>query len=160
MKLLIQILSAYMAVFPLVAKEPTNWSSLFQVRLVVDQPTEDSEAMTMTVKGTGKTIMRTINVQKKSLIDLTVVAKAAVTKHPLSGKPLIEITLTDEGRKQFAEVTRKYIRQELAIIFDGKIYTTFAGEAKDGIFPLVVSESQTEATLTVKKLNAALKGRH
>ena len=97
MKLLFQIFSAYLAVFPLVATEPANFPSLFQVRLVVDQPTEDSEAMTMTVKGTGKTIMRTINVQKKSLIDLTVVDKAAVTKHPLSGKPLIEITLTAEG---------------------------------------------------------------
>jgi preprotein translocase subunit SecD len=60
-------------------------------------------------------------VAKEVLLDQSAVQSATFGKSP-QGYAEIGITLTDAGRKQFAEITREHLHQRLAMVIDGKLW--------------------------------------
>jgi preprotein translocase subunit SecD len=131
---------------------------VFQMRLVVSSPTEDSVPMVWVTQNGDNTFTNVLNVQKTVLLDGTAVKSAKMTNDPM-GHPEIYLNLTDEGAKKFAEVTRQNLHQQLAILVDGRVCTAPiihavipAGEIQiNGVF------SKREAKDMVRKINDALK---
>ena len=95
---------------------------IIQFRLVVDNPTADSEPMTIVQSGQSPYPPEVLNVQKAVLLDSSDVKNATATVGRI-GQPFIDIKLTDNGSKRFAEVTRQNIGKRLAIVIDGKLYS-------------------------------------
>jgi hypothetical protein len=136
-----------------VAADSTN-SPVFQIRLVLDTPSANSEPMSIS---NGVDQVEVVNLQKKVLLDQTAIKSAKVVKDNL-GHPQIAINFTESGREQFAEVTRENIGKRLAIVIDGRVYSA----------PVVMSEisgganitgsfSEQEAEELAKRLNPSLK---
>ncbi len=94
----------------------------FQIRLVVDVPSVDAEPMSHVVSNHAGSPPQTetLYVQRTVLLDQTAVKSANVITNTL-GMPCIEIVFTDQGRRQFAEITRWNLHQRLAIIVDGQL---------------------------------------
>src|SRR5437867_7985516 len=88
-------------------------SPVFQIRLVVDAPSGDSEPMTIV----SKERKEVVNVQKSVLLDQTAVESAGVRTDEL-GHAQIEVTFSAAGRKRFAQIPRAKVGQRLAIIID------------------------------------------
>lgn len=121
---LILVHSAAIAAIAAVAAEPSK-PPVFQVRLVVDAASVDSEQMTF-IGRSGEdrdTHRETLNVQRAVLMEATSVKSATVVTNAGTGNPEIEIALTEEGQRRFAEVTGQNIGKRLAIIIDGQIYS-------------------------------------
>lgn len=100
---------------------------MIQFRLVVDKPTADSEQMTLVQPDNSPRQPRqpqpeVLNVQKAVLLDGSDVKNATPSVGRI-GQPFIDIKLTDNGSKRFAEVTRQNIGKRLAIVIDGKLYS-------------------------------------
>ena len=97
---------------------------IIQFRLVVDNPTADSEPMTVVQPNNSpkQPQPEVLNVQKEVLLDHTAVKSATVEVDPL-GNTVIGIKFTNDGAKRFAEVTRENVRKRLAIVIDGKLYS-------------------------------------
>ena len=93
---------------------------VFQMRLVLDAPSGDSEVMMLVIKIKNSPHTNALNVQKTVLLDQTALKSATAATDAL-GQPVIEITFTDAGAKRFAEVTRQNIHKRLAIIIDGQL---------------------------------------
>jgi len=95
---------------------------MLQFRLVVDNPTADSEPMTEVQPDNSPIKPDVLNVQKAVLLDSSDLknAKAGVDSFQ---QPIIEIKFTDDGAKRFADVTGKNIGERLAIVIDGKLYS-------------------------------------
>lgn len=94
----------------------------FQMRLVVDAPSDDAEAMNLVFSGSaGRTHQETLYVRKTALLDQTAVKSAKVVRDNM-GKPQIDFQLTNAGRKRLAEVTRELIHKRLALVIDGRLY--------------------------------------
>jgi len=96
----------------------------FEVRLVVDTASSDSEQLTLIQHGTNgeKTPEERLDVQKKPLLDRSALKAAAVQKNAVSGASEIQVTFTEQGARRFAEATRDHVGQRLAIVIDGKVY--------------------------------------
>jgi preprotein translocase subunit SecD len=94
---------------------------MIQFRLVVDNPTADSEQMTVVQPDNSPRQPEVLNVQKAVLLDSSDVKNATASVDPL-GQPIIEIKLTADGAKRFADVTGKNVGERLAIVIDGKLY--------------------------------------
>lgn len=95
--------------------------SAFQFRLVVDNPTADSEKMTVVRSNNSSRQPEVLNVQKEVLLDNSFVKNATVVVDG-GRNPEINVKLTDDGAKRLAEVTRQNIGKRLAIVIDGKLY--------------------------------------
>ncbi len=94
---------------------------IIQFRLVVDNPTADSEPMTVVQPDNSpRQPGEVLNVQKAALLDSSDMKNASVMVEN-RGKPKIDIKFTDDGAKRFAEVTRQNIGKRLAIVIDGKL---------------------------------------
>lgn len=95
---------------------------IIQFRLVVDNPTADTEPMTEAQPDNSPRLPDVLNVQKTVLLDSSdmKIAKAGVDSLQ---HPIIEIKFTDDGAKRFAEVTRQSIGKRLAIVIDGRLYS-------------------------------------
>jgi preprotein translocase subunit SecD len=121
MKKLIPLIAVCLIASAAIAADSST-SPAFQVRLVLDAPSADSEPMKQITISTDN-IVHTIvlNVQKTVLLDQTALKSANAGKDGL-GQPVIDIELTDAGATQFAEVTRQNIHKRLAIIINGKLY--------------------------------------
>jgi hypothetical protein len=136
--------------------------AVFAMRLVVDAPSDDAEAMNLVFIGSaGRTHQETLYVRKTVLLDQTAVKSAKVVRDNM-GKPQIDFQLTNAGRKRLAEVTRELIHKRLALVIDGRLYMA----------PVIQSEinsgggniahnfngqefSEQEAEALAKKLNDA-----
>jgi hypothetical protein len=94
---------------------------ILQFRLVVDNPTADSEQMTVAQPNNPPRQPEVLNVQKAALLDSSDVKNATASVDPLR-QPIIDIKLTDDGAKRFADVTGKNVGERLAIVIDGKLY--------------------------------------
>ena len=72
----------------------------------------------------GKTSIEQVIVKKKAENGLSgdIVKSAMVIRDSL-GKPKIEFTLSDDGAKRFAEVTRNNVGRQLAIVLDHELYS-------------------------------------
>jgi hypothetical protein len=93
---------------------------VFQIRLVLDTPSGDSEPMTLVTKYGDNINTDVLNIQKKVLLDQTALKSAKPGQDGL-GQPVIYIDLTHAGAKQFAEMSRQNIHKRLAIIINGQI---------------------------------------
>jgi preprotein translocase subunit SecD len=95
-------------------------------------------------------------VAQEVLLDHTAIQSAWLGK---SGQayPSIEISLTDSGRKQFAEITRQHLHQRLAIVLDGKLWMAPVVQSPitEGKASVTGSFSEDEASALVEKINAA-----
>ena len=132
--------------------------SVLQFRLVVDNPTADSEQMTIAQPNNPARQPDVLNVQKEVLLDQTAV-KSATFGAQISGVPdnfpgpmRISIKFTDAGAKRLAEVTRQSIGKRLAIVIDGKlvsaplIITAITGGAAEITGNFTKEEARTLAT--------------
>ena len=115
-------------------------SPFFQMRLIVDAPSEDAEPMVLIHKSKdgARKSEEPIYVQKRVLLDQTAVRSAALTTNTPEGSPRIEIRFTDKGKIGFAELTRKLTGRRLAIIIGGQVYDAprIGGEIPGGIVEL------------------------
>ena len=93
-----------------------------QFRLVVDNPTADSEPMTLVETPQHSMPPEVLNVQKDVLLDQTDVKSAAAARDRL-GNPMIGIQFTSDGAKRFAAVTRENVGKRVAIVIGGKLYS-------------------------------------
>ncbi|UCD29691.1 MAG: hypothetical protein JSV03_04200, partial [Planctomycetota bacterium] len=102
---------------------PPSGASVFQMRLVQDDATADTEQMTITRSLTDATytIPETLNVRKEVLLDRNAVSSATVQTQGPSRRPVIEVVLTEKGQKVFADITRQNVGKRLAIVVDGKL---------------------------------------
>jgi preprotein translocase subunit SecD len=95
-------------------------------------------------------------VAKEVLLDYTAIQSAWLGP---SGQayPSIELSFTDSGRKQFAELTRQYLHQRLAIIIDGKLWMAPVVQSPitEGKASVTGGFSEDEASALVEKINAA-----
>jgi preprotein translocase subunit SecD len=131
---------------------------VFQLRLVLESPSADSEQIALTTKSVDHARTETLNVQKTVLLDQTALRSAKSSMDSL-GQPVIDINFTDDGGKRFAEVTRQNINRRLAIIIDGVLYQApvIRTEILAGKAQISGSFSKQEATDLVAKINQSLR---
>ena len=132
---------------------------VFQMRLVVDTATEDSEEMVMFDKGKVPEQKETLHVQKKVLIDQSHLKSARVIKDKQLGTSQIEIRFNDEGTKRLAEVTRNMIGKRLAIVIRGQLYSApnVMTEISGGVATINGSFSEEEARDLAARITDSLK---
>jgi preprotein translocase subunit SecD len=135
----------------------SSTSPVFQIRLVLDAPSADSEQMTLETKHPNIPA-NVFNVQRTILLDQTALKSARASTDGL-GHPIIDIVFSEKGTKEFAEITRRYIGKRLAIIIDGKLYQApvLKTEIKGGKAQISGSFSQEEANAFAKEISKALK---
>jgi RNA polymerase sigma factor (sigma-70 family) len=146
----VAVLSVGMAT--LLAQKP---ATVFQVRLVFDQATADSEPMPLIRPGTTETL----HVQKTPLLDQKAIRTATVQKNPQTGAAEIQVALTDQSATRFAEVTKLHLGKRLAIVIDGKIYSApiVRSEIRGGLVTISGNFTEQEATQLVEKINEAVR---
>jgi RNA polymerase sigma factor (sigma-70 family) len=133
----------------------------FQLHLVVDDADENAQSMTNNITASdGKTAPETLYVQKSPVMDYTAISSASVATDPL-GAPLIEILFTDQGREQFAKITKENINKRIAIAIDGQLYSAPVVKAEITGGKAQVSGSFTleQAQELAAKINDALESR-
>ena len=131
---------------------------IFQIRAVLEAPTDQSEQMSIVTSSEGK-VVRTevVNVQKEVLFDQSALKSAEVKT--AQGHPVIAITFTDDGRKRFAEVTRQHLGMRLAIIIEGRLYCApkIMAEITGGKAEVVGQFSESEAKDLAEKIAKAIR---
>jgi hypothetical protein len=143
-------------------KNPANEakSIRFELRWVVDEPSVDAERMVLVFQGTNsaKSHSEPLYVQKEVMLDASAVQSARASRDSL-GRADIEFTLTDDGRKRFAEVTRQHIGQRLAIVIDGRIQSAplINSEISDGKGVIEGNFSDSETQELANRLNHVAK---
>jgi len=97
-------------------------SSGLQMRLVLDAPSRNSDAMVLltTNQRSGTVFRETLHVQKKVQLDRSALAAASVSTNALGDRE-IDFVLTETGKRKFARVTRENIGRRLAIVVDGRV---------------------------------------
>ena len=138
-----------------VAAGSTN-SSIFQIRLVLDAPSADSEPMSIITNGVNRA--EVVNLQNKVLLDQSALKSAKAVRDNL-GQFQIVINLTESGQKQFAEVTRENIGKRLAIVIDGQLYSApmINAEISGGVAVISGGFSEQEARELAAKIMESLK---
>ncbi len=130
---------------------------VFQVRLVADAPSADTEQRTLITTRGDQVHREVLNVQKTVLLDQKAL-KSAELSTDVAGHPIIDITFTDTGRKQFANVTRQRIGKRLAIVMDGRLCAApvIRTEISGGKAQISSDFSKEEATSLAKQINDAV----
>jgi len=97
-------------------------TSPFQLRLVVDGASDSAETLAMQpAHGAESGARESVSVERQPLMDHALVRSVAVIADPLGGGPQIEVQFNDEGREEFARLTREHLNQRLAIALDGRV---------------------------------------
>jgi preprotein translocase subunit SecD len=101
---------------------------------------------------------RTLPVERKVLMDARAVAAAEAVLDRM-GRPQISLTLTAEGTKTFAEITRKNVKRQLAMVSDGKVLSapTIQTEIAGGKAVITGSFTMKKAREIAAKINEAAK---
>jgi preprotein translocase subunit SecD len=121
MRKAVQLISLWL--LPLVAiATDSSASPFFQMRLVLDAPSNHSTQMVLVSKGKNGDRKETLDVQDTVLLDETALSSATATTDEISHDPCIEIVFNKEGAKRFAQLTRQNIGNRLAIIIGGQVY--------------------------------------
>ena len=133
---------------------------VFQLRLVVDQPTTNTEPMDFIIHNSDGNYTNVLNIEKSVLLDQTALKSAAVIKDGL-GHPAISLEFTDTGAEQFAAVTRQNVHRQLAIIIDGRLCSVphIMMEISGGTAQISGRFSKQEAKALAAKINDALAGK-
>jgi preprotein translocase subunit SecD len=157
MKKIIHLISGCLIAVAAVAADSST-SQVFQMRLVADQPSSETEQMTLVQIWHGKEQKEVLFVQKTALLDQTDLKSATVSTNAQMSTPQIDISFTDKGTKRFAEVTRQNIGKRLAIIIGGQIYSAphIQAEITSGDGQITGSFSEQEAQDLAAKISKAL----
>lgn len=144
------------------SRESSSGASAFQMRLVEDCPTAETEPMTMDISLSDPTnpTAETLHVRKEILVDSSAVASAEVRSQALlSQAPVVEVIFTDEGRKAFADVTRQNIGRRLGIVVAGKLIMAprIEAEVSEGIAQISGRMTTAQATELAEVVNAGVK---
>jgi preprotein translocase subunit SecD len=157
MKRIVSLVSGCLITLALAAADSST-SQVFQMRLVVDKPSSETEQMTLVQKWQGKEEKEFLFVQKTVLLDQADLKSAIVSTNASADAPHIDIAFTDKGAKRFAEVTRQNIGKQLAIVIDGQVYSAprIAMEITVGRAEISGSFSEQEARDLAAKISKAL----
>ena len=130
----------------------------FQVQLVLDEPGDDAETVTNL---TGGNISETLYVQKAPLLDYNSIASAVVRTNEATGAAEIDVEFSDQGREQFANITKENINKRLAIVLGGQVYSApvIRSEITGGKAQITGQFSREEAEELAAKINEAIKAR-
>ncbi|WP_353683790.1 protein translocase subunit SecD [Thermodesulfovibrio sp. 3907-1M] len=74
-------------------------------------------------KETGEVYKRPYIVKKETLLTGDLLAEAHVSIDQRFNEPYVSLRFNDAGAKIFEEITAKYVKQRLAIILDGNLYS-------------------------------------
>jgi len=133
--------------------------SVFQMRLVVESPSADSEQLICqkTNNETGRVTTEKLNVEKKVLLDQTALESAIVSSSG-HGYSQIDFSLTPDGKEQFAEVTGRNTGRRLAIVIDGQLITAPVIQAQitGGKGQITGNFTEQEAKDLAAKINKAI----
>jgi preprotein translocase subunit SecD len=134
----------------------TPVSPAFEMRLVVDAPSSHSKRMPLITKRADSVYTNMLNVERTILLDQTAIKSVNGSTDAL-GHPIIDITLTDAGKKEFAGITRDNIGKQLAIVIDGKLYEAplIRSEIPDGKAQISGNFTTAEAKALVEKIRSA-----
>lgn len=132
---------------------------VFQMRLVLDAPSGETELMTRFIMRNGEISKQTFNVQKTVLLDQTTLKSATVITDKTADTHSIEIVFTDAGAKRFAEVTRQNIGKQFAIIIAGQVVEApmIQDEISGGKANITGTFSEQEAKDLAAKITESLK---
>ena len=132
----------------------------FQIRLVMDAQTEDSETINDKSKPADtNSAPNSLYVQKTPLMDSTAIQSVQVSADA-SGRPQLDVVLTDQGRELFANITRDNVNKRLAIVMDGESYLApiIRDEITGGKIQLTGSFTADQARVLAAKINTAISG--
>ena len=135
-------------------------SSVFQIRLALSSPTDNTEPMRI-IAGEGPGANpELLFVDKNVLLDRGAV-KSAAFSHDSLGHPVINIAFTNAGRGQFGDITRHHLHERLAMIIDGKLWMApiVSSEISGGAATVNGSFSDDEAKALVAKINESAAGK-
>ncbi|KXS50561.1 preprotein translocase subunit SecD [Halanaerobium congolense] len=90
-------------------------------RIIVELPAVDSP--NEAINTIGRTAMLTFRNSAGEVLMTGEAVKDARADHDQYGRPVIAFTLTDEGSKQFANITRQYIGEKIGIYLDDERLT-------------------------------------
>jgi len=157
MKELVTLLSGCLIALAAAAGDSST-SQLFQMRLVADKPSGETEQMTLIQKWQNQERKEVLAVEKTALLDQTDLKAATVSTNTPTGAPVIEIAFTDKGAKHFAKVTRQNIGKRLAIVIDGQVYWAprIQMEITSGSGQISGSFSEQEARDLAAKISKSL----
>ncbi len=129
---------------------------VFQLRLVADKPSTDTEKMTQTHRQADQIVTQVFNVQKTILLDQTALQSAKATTDGLK-QPVVDIKLTEAGAKKFAAITRQNLHKQVAIIIDGQLREapTVQSEISGGEIQISGRFTEQETQDLAKKINDA-----
>jgi preprotein translocase subunit SecD len=135
--------------------------SVFQMRLVADNPSADSEQLVLrkTDRATGRVASETLNVGKRVLLNQTSL-KSAVALKGWQDQWMVDFSLTPDGTKQFAEITGQNIGKRLAIVIDGQLITApvIRSPITGGKGQITGNFTEQEAKDLAAKINKAIAG--
>jgi hypothetical protein len=132
--------------------------SVLQFRWVEDNPTADSEPMTIVQPDNSLSQPEVLNVQKAVLLDQSDVKSAkAYVSGKTGGQLVIGINFTDDGTKRFAEATRQNIGRRLAVVIDGKLSMAprINSAIDGGVAQITGAFSKLEAQNIAARLNGS-----
>ncbi len=117
----------------------------------------DTEQRTLITSRGDRVHREVLNVQKTVLLDQKALNSAELSTDAM-GHPIIDITFTDAGRKQFAKITRDNIGKRLAIIIDGRLCAApvIRAEISDGKAQISSDFTKGEAGSLAKQINDAV----
>jgi len=126
----------------------------FQLQLVLDGPSDDAESLTNLA---GGNLQEMLYVQRAPLLDFSSISSAVVKTNPL-GSTEIEIEFSDQGREQFAKITKENLNKRLAIVLGGQVYSApvIRSEISGGKAQITGSFSQEEADALAARINEAI----
>ena len=102
------------------AKSASAAGPVFQIRLALDVPTDNTEPMRLVSKPGSTAPAETMYVAKEILLDQSAIQSAQVVKSQ-QGNPQIEVSFSDAGGTKFAHVTGQHLKQRLAMVIDGRL---------------------------------------
>jgi len=159
MKKLMATTAASLFVLAAGASDLTN-APLFQIGLVVDTPSNDTEQMSVTYPiGNDAVHTETFNVRKMVAFDQSVLKSASVVKNKRYNDVFeVQITFNDEGRKRLAKFTRQNIGRHLALILFGRLDSApvLKSEISSGTVWVGSSHNEEKAKDLAAKVNAAI----
>ncbi len=126
-------------------------STAFQLHAVAEKPSATTVQYTQQLRDGRKEML---HLEMAVLMDGSAV-KSAKVEPGQDGKPQVLITFTEEGKKQFAEATTKYVGKRIAILLDGKLETapTVNEPILGGSAVITGNYTEGEAASLAKRLN-------